>query len=272
MTDSRPPAVNDDLRDMLVAISKAVADQDDRAAQAMLREILKAPQLPFTAQAAESVPAVGYPPLPTRRRAFLCTKCGGRECEPGTIGESHPPCKCGYLGFAEDLDFTADDMRAYVNADRAARAPADSVTAPAAGAVAGPVDDIDAMALDRYKVVPSHDSMFHRFAVVAGDGQQQLYVGRETECQNMARKFAGAFLDGAYYQSHIAAAPTPAAQADTVLEDAARLDFIEKHPDMRFRHRKGKWAFGGFTNYEYEMLPSLREAIDAARKQGANHD
>ena len=67
--------------------------------------------------------------------------------------------------------------------------------------VAGPDDDINAMGLARYKVVPAHESMFHRFAVVAGDGQQQLYLGRETECQNMARKFAGAFLDGAFYHS-----------------------------------------------------------------------
>ena len=37
-------ALGDDLRDGLVAISKAVADQDGRAAQAMLREILAAPQ------------------------------------------------------------------------------------------------------------------------------------------------------------------------------------------------------------------------------------
>lgn len=37
-------ALSDDLRDRLVAISEAIADQDDRAAQAMLREILAAPQ------------------------------------------------------------------------------------------------------------------------------------------------------------------------------------------------------------------------------------
>lgn len=37
-------AVSDDLRDRLVAISEAIANQDDRAAQAMLMEILKAPQ------------------------------------------------------------------------------------------------------------------------------------------------------------------------------------------------------------------------------------
>ena len=48
-------ALSDDLRDSLVAISEAIADQDDRAAQAMLREILKAPQPSPAAQAAESV-------------------------------------------------------------------------------------------------------------------------------------------------------------------------------------------------------------------------
>ena len=50
-------ALSDDLRDRLVAISEAVADQDDRAAQAMLREILAAPQPSPTAQA-DSQPAV----------------------------------------------------------------------------------------------------------------------------------------------------------------------------------------------------------------------
>ena len=57
---------------------------------------------------------------------------------------------------------------------------------------------IEQMAADRYKVVPSHESMFHRWAVVAGKGTQPLYIGREGECQNMARKFMGAFLDGAF--------------------------------------------------------------------------
>ena len=65
-------------------------------------------------------------------------------------------------------------------------------------------EEIERIAADRYKVVPSHESMFHRWAVVASTGTQQLYLGREVECQNMARKFAGAFLDGAFYQSQIA--------------------------------------------------------------------
>ena len=92
-------------------------------------------------------------------------------------------------------------------------------------------EEIERMAADRYKVVPSHESMFHRWAVVAGTGTQQLYLGREVECENMARKFAGAFLDGAFYQSNIATTP-PAKAADSVLEDAARtlIEAIEYTP------------------------------------------
>lgn len=102
----------------------------------------------------------------------------------------------------------ANQRQSFDAADMAAAA-AQGFRDGVASVSAGP-DDIDAIALTRYKVVRSHDSMFHRFAVVAGDGKQQLYLGRETECQNMTRKFAGAFLDGAFYQSQIAAAPGPA--------------------------------------------------------------
>lgn len=61
-----------------------------------------------------------------------------------------------------------------------------------------PHEQMDALALARYKVVPSDQSMYWRHAVVAGDGQQHLYNGSEVDCQNMARKFAGAFFDGAF--------------------------------------------------------------------------
>ena len=93
--------------------------------------------------------------------------------------------------------------------------------APAAAAPRGeyPHEQMDAMALARYKVVPSHASMLWSHAVVAGHGAQQLYVGREVECQNMARKFAGAFLDGAFAFHSMAAAPT--AQAAPALEAPA---------------------------------------------------
>ena len=69
---------------------------------------------------------------------------------------------------------------------------------------------IEQMAVERYKVVPSHESMFHRWAVVAGNGTQQLYIGREVECLNMAREFTGAFLDGAFLAMQNTAPAHPA--------------------------------------------------------------
>ena len=92
-----------------------------------------------------------------------------------------------------------------------------SETAPQAVQVAVP-EAIEQMAAVRYKVVPSHESMFHRWAVVADTGAQQLYIGREGECKNMARKFMGAFLDGAFVAMQHAAAPQPpeASQLDDI--------------------------------------------------------
>ena len=86
---------------------------------------------------------------------------------------------------------------------------------------------IEQMAVDRYKVVPSHSSMFYPCAVVAGDGQQQLYIGREVECKNIARKFTGAFLDGAFVA--LAAAPQP--------PEAAPVELPEPVYTMRVRGR-----------------------------------
>lgn len=146
----------------------------------------------------------------------------------------------------------------------AARAPADSVTAPAGGVD----DDVDAIALARYKVAPAHESMFHRFAVVAGDGKQQLYLGREMECANMARKFAGAFLDGAFYQANIA--PTPPAQAaDSVMEDAERYRFLKGHCRSTSEHWGGRWSIvvEGPAPESHDSEDDFDKAVDAARKQ-----
>lgn len=126
---------------------------------------------------------------------------------------------------------------------------------------------IERMANDRYKVVPSHESMFHRWAVVAGTGTQQLYVGRELECQNMARKFAGAFLDGAFVaMQSTAPQPAPAPLSDDVVKDAARYAALRdgsiEHDDILETVKDpGKWE------QPYAVLlggVALDSAIDAA--------
>ena len=112
-------ALSDDLRDRLVAISEAVADQDDRAAQAMLREILKAPQPSPTPQA-DSQPAPDERddfekvfPLPSG-----CIRCGAGYASTG------------YSNWAAHTH--VERWKGWQA--RAASAPADSVTAPAGGA------------------------------------------------------------------------------------------------------------------------------------------
>ena len=51
------------------------------------------------------------PPLPQKRRAAFCTKCG-TSFTPATR-DKHPPCACGYLAIAQDCDYSDDEMRAY---------------------------------------------------------------------------------------------------------------------------------------------------------------
>ena len=123
--------------------------------------------------------------------------------------------RAALLAYGRDVFAAARDSKCLAQIEEPAGA------APAAVAPQGeyPHEQMDAMALARYKVVPSHASMLWSHAVVAGDGVQQLYVGREAECQNMARKFAGAFLDGAFAFHSMAAAPTT--QAAPALEAPA---------------------------------------------------
>lgn len=159
--------------------------------------------------------------------------------------------------------------------------------APAAQQAGEMPESIEQLAVARYKVAPAHESMFHRWAVVAGDGEQQLYLGREVECENMARKFAGAFLDGAFvFHSMLAAAPThPAAPADSVLEDAIkvlRADLKTSAKEIADEYAEDAarldWLLLHISGAEFRRIGvhysgnASRADVDAARKQGANHD
>ena len=60
----------------------------------------------------------------------------------------------------------------------------------------------------------------------------------------------------------------PAQAADSVLEDAARLDWLDQQREaygFQDIHEGNRWEISG-------AYANVREAIDAARKQGANHD
>ena len=137
--------------------------------------------------------------------------------------------------------------------------------APAAVAPLGeyPHEQMDAMALARYKVVPSDASMFWSHMVVAGDGTQQLYVGRDVECQNVARKLAGAFLDGAFAFHSIAAAPIAKAAPGEQNESAYQRGYMDGmakgRRDVDAAQQQGYDA----ARLEIESLQAQLDAIGA---------
>jgi hypothetical protein len=164
-------------------------------AQTVWRTMVEAAPQPSPTPQADSQPAhqwdTGYPPLPRP------DACDGAS---GTVGWSERA------------------MRGFVDADRAARAPADSV------------QDLQ----------PVHD------AVTIDLLNERV----------------------AYLESKLKA-------ADSVLEDAARLDWL-----LGKGRCMGIDSFGGqyrvvdtsCSLVVTDWMPTQRAAIDAARKQGANHD
>ena len=133
-----------------------------------------------------------------------------------------------------------------------------------------PHEQMDALAVARYKVIPSDQSMYWRYAVVAGEGLRHLYNGSEVDCQIMARKFAGAFLDGAFtfHQRYTAprAQPSDALNAETI-QKAKRYDWL-RHGD-----NDEKVIMRGPVAHDFVYLPrneKLDALIDAAMAtQGA---
>ena len=61
------------------------------------------------------------PPLPKKRRAMFCTKCGFSGPTEAEASPRGAPCqKCNYIAFVEEVDYSDDEMQAYA---RAALAP-----------------------------------------------------------------------------------------------------------------------------------------------------
>ena len=130
---------------------------------------------------------------------------------------------------------------------RAPHAPADSVAAPAAGAVAHTISDAQIEAMPVWR----------------------NFVGLWPESR---REIVDAVVD------LLAAAPTPPVQAaDSVLEDAARYRWLREHRIIDLHANPSvPWV----VRCEFQPIPTttaivgeaLDAAIDVARKQGANHD
>ena len=71
-----------------------------------------------------------------------------------------------------------------------------------------------------------------------------------------------------------AATPQPTQAANSVLEDAARYRFLRGHCRSTSEHWGGRWSIvvEGPAPKSHDSEDDFDEAVDAARKQGANHD
>lgn len=70
-----------------------------------------------------------------------------------------------------------------------------------------PHEAMDVIATSRYQVVASGSGPLSRYYVRAGDGKCELYRGGKSDCEHVARKLAGAFLDGGLTAFGLYAAP-----------------------------------------------------------------
>lgn len=71
----------------------------------------------------EYMAGLELPPLPKKRRAMLCTKCGFSGPTEAEASLRGAPCqRCAYIAFVEEVDYSDDEMRAYTRAALATQA------------------------------------------------------------------------------------------------------------------------------------------------------
>lgn len=60
-----------------------------------------------------------------------------------------------------------------------------------------PHEVMDNIASNRYQVRKTDKGIFP-YAIYIGDGEQEVYRGNKSDCEHIARKLVGAFLDGGF--------------------------------------------------------------------------
>lgn len=132
-----------------------------------------------------------------------------------------------------------------------------------------PDSDIEQMAVNRYRPVPSGALAYK---VVAGDGSRSLFSGTKDECQIVARKLTEAFLDGAHVA--LQAQPQPSGNAGELIEKLEDLlrDFADE-PETPYRWYAEKIAAlaaqaSGQDKVDADRYRHVRRRIGAERTNG----
>ena len=135
--------------------------------------------------------------------------------------------------------------------------PADSVTAPAGGVVV--TDDMVLAALRA-----QYPAAYGQYLRHPANGPKTS-LRTESEIDTARRMIVAA----------LSAAPIPPTHAaDSALEDAARYRWIAAHCRSTSEHWGGRWSIvvEGPAPKSHDSKDDFDAAIDAASKQGANHD
>lgn len=112
------------------------------------------------------------------------------------------------------------------------RAKAEAGVAPVAGNDF-PHEEMDVIARNRYRTEPT-DSNIWGWCVRAGDGERELYKGRKSDCDAVARKLIGAFLDGAWLANEKLNAAPPAQAEAQAPSDEELLNFATSEQFLLF--------------------------------------
>ena len=191
--------------------------------------------------------------------------------------------------------------RAIASALRAASTEADNVTAPAGGGQSHSLHTEKCpitgrpffMTLDHPDLgrVPTYGGPYDSYTIPAPEGEPtDQWHERELRSERYDHD-AGWWVEGGepiplrivhedvlfklQEDAEAAVAPTPPAQAaNSVLGDAARYRFIAGHCRSTSEHWGGRWSIivDGPAPKSHDSEDDFDEAVDAARKQGANHE
>jgi len=184
---------------------------DSAAGYRKERDQLRAELAALKAQ--EPVAAVGMwsegrPPHPYGNEWFVARLKDGRKSILRALDEDH---SYDYTT-ADESYLKADWVIGWAQFSDSCYLPYDApvVSTEQQGVAGGyPHEEMDALATARFKVGASSWSVMP-FAVRAGDGDQEIYRGSKSDCESVARKLAGAFLDGGIALiAMLAAAPAP---------------------------------------------------------------
>ena len=256
----------DDVNRLVRELDVALNGKAGAAAQASLCDVVAQVRLdaakrgqPLLAPQADSQPALHSEPwyghqFKEVRRGYWQCSCGKAiaEAVPSASKDSYPPLpnRYAYDDDGEEM-FTADHMRAYVDADRAARAPAESVTAPAGGT--------------NTKTAELLSTTVGLLMGYREGGARQPYRPGSVIAKTVDEVVE--HLNGWPYPE-----PTPPAQAaDSVLEDAARLEQIAEairdyHHALDMRKHGGLAESAAFSSICNTMGMHWNRGEEAARR------